>query len=126
MIHLDTNILIAMTQSDPKVDAWIIKQTKLGKRFRVSSVTWYEFLTGPVEAQQIQKMEIILDSQPIPFDSSLAAQTASLFNTSGRARKRKVDAMIAATAILHGGILATRNTADFLPFQDLGLTLLKV
>ena len=126
MIHLDTNILIALTKADSTARAWLTAQSKLGEEFCVSSITWYEFLVGPVLSHQIQDIEIILDSAPIPFDTTLAEKSAKYFNKTGRARKRKTDTMIAATAILHGGKLATRNIVDFKLFEPLGLTLIEV
>jgi predicted nucleic acid-binding protein len=126
MTHLDTNVLISIACEDPTSSQWVTEKINEREPLRVSSVTWYEFVTGPVEASQIELVEIILDSEPIAFDTHLAKQAAKYFNATGRARKRKVDTMIAATALLHGGKLATRNTKDFKLFEPLGLTLIKV
>ena len=126
MTHLDTNVLISIAREDPTSSQWVTEKINEREPLRVSSVTWYEFVTGPVEASQIELVEIILDSEPIAFDTHLAKQAAKYFNATGRARKRKVDTMIAATALLHGGKLATRNTKDFKLFEPLGLTLIKV
>lgn len=126
MTHLDTNILIALTNADLKAKNWITSQIESHETLCVSSITWYEFLAGPVLPQQVLEIELILDLAPIPFDSHLAIESALLFNSTGRARKRKTDAMIATTALLNGGKLATRNTADFQAFTPLGLELIPV
>ena len=126
MTHLDTNILISLAREDQESSEWVAKKIREGEPLRVSAVTWYEFVTGPVEAAQIELVEIILDSEPIVFDTYLAEQAAKYFNATGRARKRKVDTMIATTALLHGGKLATRNIEDFKLFEPLGLELIEV
>lgn len=126
MIHLDTNILIALTNADPHAEAWVSAQIIAGETFGVSSITWYEFLAGPVRPHQIQDIELILDSTPVPFDAELAKESALRFNSTGRARKRKTDTMIATTALLHGGRFATRNIQDFKAFESLGLELIEV
>ena len=126
MIHLDTNILIALTNADPIIEAWITAQIEAGETFCVSSITWYEFLVGPVLPQQIKDIELILDSTPIPFGTKLAKESALRFNATGRSRKRKTDTMIATTALLHGGRFATRNIQDFQAFEALGLELIEV
>lgn len=126
MIHLDTNLLIYLADREPAVLAWFDQQANLHQEFQVSSVTWYEFLAGPVKKSKIAWIESILNTTPIPFDTSLAEKSATLFNKTGRARKRKTDTMIATTAILNGGTLATRNIADFKLFEPHGLTLIEV
>lgn len=126
MIHLDTNILIALTKDEPVSKEWFCRMAMAGEEFRVSSIAWYEFLIGPVHPHQIRDMEFILNSAPIPFDAELASQAAKYFNLTGRSRKRKTDTMIATTALLHGGTLATRNVEDFSAFESLGLELVKV
>ena len=126
MIHLDTNLLIYLADRDPTAIAWFGRQVKLHQEFRVSGITWYEFLSGPVGKSKIAWIESILNSKPIPFDARLAETSAGFFNKTGRARKRKIDTMIATTAILHGGKLATRNISDFEGFQSLGLALIEV
>ncbi|MDA7862361.1 type II toxin-antitoxin system VapC family toxin [Akkermansiaceae bacterium] len=126
MIHLDTNILIALTNDDDAAEAWLASQAETEESFYVSSVTWYEFLVGPVRFHQVKDMQLVLNSAPIEFDAIHAQKAASLFNETGRARKRKTDTMIAATAILQGGRLATRNIEDFRCFEPHGLELIEV
>lgn len=126
MIHLDTNILIALTKDEPTSKDWLSQLMIAGEEFRVSSIAWYEFLIGPVHPSQIRDMELILNSAPIPFTAKLASQAAKYFNLTGRSRKRKTDTLIATTALMNGGILATRNVEDFEVFEPLGLELIKV
>jgi predicted nucleic acid-binding protein len=126
MIHLDTNILIALTSDDSASKSWLTEKLLSAVPLHVSSIAWYEFVIGPVLDHQVKSMQLVLNSPPIPFDSQLAAQAAKYFNLTGRSRKRKTDTMIATTALLNGGTLATRNIEDFQPFESLGLELVKV
>ncbi|MFN2312590.1 MAG: hypothetical protein ABR590_11140, partial [Spirochaetia bacterium] len=47
-----------------------------------------------------------------------------LCNACGRDRRQRIDAMIAATAIVSNAALATENREDFLPFVPLGLRMI--
>ncbi|MDB4279184.1 hypothetical protein N9880_01105, partial [bacterium] len=79
-----------------------------------------------VRFHQVKDMQLVLNSAPIEFDAIHAQKAASLFNETGRARKRKTGTMIAATAILQGGRLATRNIEGFRCFEPHGLELIEV
>mgnify|MGYP006290127983 CR=1 FL=1 len=89
-----------------------------------SSISWYEFLCGPVDQNGIELMESILKDRVIPFTSDHAREAARLFNTVGRRRSLRVDAMIAAAAIVNNAALATDNRRDFSVFTGQGLRLL--
>jgi predicted nucleic acid-binding protein len=49
--------------------------------------------------------------------------THTRWTPQARKRSTRVDAMIAATAIVADAALATNNATDFLPFRDSGLRL---
>ena len=68
-------------------------------------------------------MRALLD-EIVSFDDAQAEEAARLFNAAGRRRQSRVDAMIAATATVHGVPLATANREDFEPFTEHGLELL--
>ena len=59
-----------------------------------------------------------------PFEETQAAQAAFLYNATGRVRQFRVDAMIAGTAIVGGGPLATSNRKDSQRLIPYGLTLI--
>lgn len=123
MIHLDTNYLIGLlVRGSPeatKVDQWLVS----GESLAVSAIAWTEFINGPVTAAEVSQVEIVLQSQIIPFGKTEAVLAADLFNKTGRRRGSRFDCMIAATAILHQAGLATVNQPDFKGFTALGLKL---
>jgi predicted nucleic acid-binding protein len=123
MIHLDSNLLIALADaSDPhRPSALRLMQTL--PHAAVSSLAWWEFECGPVSPEGLALVRIMLPGGIIPFSLAEAMEAARLFNAVGRARRFKFDSLIAATAILAGASLATVNPADFHPFVPHGLTL---
>ena len=120
MICLDTNYLILGlvpgSQEGAHLRTWITEGTPLV----VPSVVWFEFLCGPVSGRQVETMRAFLHDL-IPFSESHARLAAELFNEAGRRRSTRVDAMIAATAMVADAPLATDNAADFEAFAASGL-----
>ena len=125
VILLDTNYLIRLlvegTLEAGEVDHWI----DAGIELCTSAIVWYEFLSGPVDPAGIEVVRQTIHSRVLPFGEAEAAEAARLFNGAGRRRSLRVDAMIAATAILSEAELATENSEDFEPFDSLGLRLIK-
>jgi predicted nucleic acid-binding protein len=122
-ILLDTSYLIKALVPDSaeanRLRGWLDR----GAELISSSVSWYEFLCGPVDAQGRELMELILQDRIVPFTDAQAREAARLFNSVGRKRSLRVDAMIAAAALTQNAALATDNTRDFSPFAELGLEL---
>lgn len=120
MICLDTNYLIlglvAGSAESQQLTTWVAS----GERLVAPTLVWFEFLRGPVTDAQVRTMRAFV-RELVPFDEAQAIAAADLFNAAARKRSTRVDAMIAATAIVADAALATNNTVDFLPFQDLGL-----
>ncbi len=123
MICLDTNYLILGLVQDSAEAKALIAWHASGEALVTSSIAWYEFLCGPVDELQTAVMRNLL-SGTIPFGHEQASTAAQLFNATGRRRKLRVDAMIAATAITAGAKLATNNAGDFEPFAEHGLHLI--
>jgi predicted nucleic acid-binding protein len=122
--HLDTNFLIALSCGEESSIRRIQKWLSTGKGLAVSAVVWTEFLTGPLDEEQIARMKTLID-EVIPFDQEQAALAADLFNHTGRIKALRMDAMIAAAAITTKSPLATENSADMKRFVSAGLKLLK-
>ncbi len=74
--------------------------------------------TDPVEQlHRRQRLRLVLDDYDVlPFDAEVAESyglLANLVRQSGRnSRPRRMDLLIAATAVRHGFLLATRNAKD--------------
>lgn len=122
MIHLDTNVLIAMGDPGSKAAAACRTWLESGESLAMSALAWTEFCCGPLPASKLRAAEALLASIEayLPADAELAAR---LFNRSGRRRGSMVDCMIAATAIRCRSTLATLNLVDFEPLIPHGLAL---
>jgi predicted nucleic acid-binding protein len=122
MIHLDTNALIALPlwarEGHP-----IIQRIAAGEAAGVCAIAWYEFLIGPVDADEVALAHAFVSGQIVPMETPDARLAADLYNRAGRRRTLKTDAMIAAMAMRAGASLLTINTDDFRPFEPFGLKL---
>jgi predicted nucleic acid-binding protein len=123
---LDTNVVSELRKAksgkaDPAVTAWAA--TVPAGSLYISVVTLLELEMGVLrierrDARQGAIMRAWLDGQVVPafsgrvlpIDSPVAVQCARL-HVPDRLSER--DAMIAATAIVHGMTVVTRNVADF-------------
>ena len=122
MICLDTNYLILGLVPGSKESLDLIAWIRGGETLITAMPAWYEFLCGPVTPAQVTTIRAFLHDI-IPFDEPQANAAASLFNAAGRKRGLRVDAMIAATAVVAGAAMATNNHSDFAAFVPYGLTL---
>jgi predicted nucleic acid-binding protein len=122
MICLDTNYLILGLVPDSRESKDLIAWTQAGETLIVPMPAWYEFICGPVSNVQITTMRAFLHDL-IPFGEPQALEAARLFNAAKRKRTLRIDAMIAATALVAGASLATSNRADFQAFAAHGLVL---
>jgi len=123
MIHLDSNLLIALAdEGDPHREKSLRLMQSLPEA-ATSSLAWWEFECGPVSQQGIAIVRIMLPGGIVPFGGEEAREAARLFNAVGRARRYRFDSLIAATAILNDAGLATANRIDFEPFMPFGLKL---
>jgi predicted nucleic acid-binding protein len=122
MIHLDTSFLIhALTRGsaqDREMRGWLAA----GEALRMSSVSWAEFLCGPVDEMHVELARRIVP-EISPFADAQSATAALLFNLGGRRRGSFVDCMIAAAALADGAPLATANAKDYRRFAEAGLQL---
>ena len=123
MICLDTSYLVRGLIAATPEAASLIKWIRKGEVLCASSIAWYEFACGPVDAEGLKLCKSLLAGGILPFDEMQAAQAARLFNATGRLRRLRVDAIVAAAAMVAGGGLATRNKRDFLQFVGQGLKL---
>jgi predicted nucleic acid-binding protein len=123
MIHLDANYLIRAgsppSAAERSVQGWLER----GEQLAASSIAWAEFLNGPVELDQVRRMEVIVGGRILSFGRNEAEVASRLFNRTGRRRGSQADCFIAATAICGRAALATENKRDFQLFVAQGLQL---
>jgi len=118
---IDTNVVSEMRKPKPHGGAFAwLQSLELGQVF-FSAVTFGEIQRGveltrrqdPVKANEIEVWAAHLEraSQVLPMDSACFREYARLMH--GRSDTLAEDAMIAATARVHGLTVATRNERDF-------------
>ena len=123
MIHLDANVLIRLSVpgsgAAKKVRQWLLA----GETLAVSAPVWFEYISGPVTAQEVLHAEAVLTGGVVDFEKADSHRAADLFNLTGRKRSMKLDCMIAASALIQRARIATTNGADFQPFAAHGLSI---
>ncbi len=126
MFLLDTNVvseLRRVEKADRKVLAWASSAPLAS--FFLSVVTVLELEFGALSVERRDKAQGLvlrswIDDQILPrfegrvvsIDSAVALRCAKLHVPDSRAER---DALIAATALVHGMTIVTRNVADFEP-----------
>jgi predicted nucleic acid-binding protein len=125
VICLDTNYLICGLIRGTKEAKQLMEWHRAGKVLLTATPAWYEFLCGPVAEPQVAVIRNFLSGGIPAFSETHAAEAARLFNAVGRIRSLRIDAMIAATALLANARLATSNQNDFRAFAPHGLVLLE-
>lgn len=126
MFLLDTNVISELRKAgdgkaDPNVTAWLVREN--AANFYISAVTVMELEIGVLrverkDATQGAMLRTWLDThvfpefndRTLPIDTTVALRCARLHVPDPRAER---DALIAATAMVHGMTIVTRNVADF-------------
>jgi toxin FitB len=123
---LDTNVISELRKvgdgkADPNVTAWISAQDS--RDLYISAITILELERGILSIQrrdieQGSRLRTWMDSRVRPefatrtisIDDEVATRCAHLHI---RDRRNEADAIIAATALVHGLVVLTRNAQDF-------------
>ncbi|CAM5416791.1 Ribonuclease VapC OS=Afipia felis OX=1035 GN=fitB_1 PE=3 SV=1 [Afipia felis] len=123
---LDTNVIselrkIGDGKADARVAAWVDAED--AESFFISAITILELERGVLgiqrrDAAQGARLRAWLDNHVrsefagriLPIDDAIATRCAHLHIPD---RRNEVDALIAATALVHGLTVATRNVRDF-------------
>ncbi|BDB21303.1 twitching motility protein PilT [Pseudomonas sp. CYM-20-01] len=123
MYLLDTNVIseLRKPQADAKVVAWA--KSVIATRMFISAITLKELETGvlrierrdPAQGKLLRtwlKRHVMpaFDSRILPVDTAVALRCAHLHVPD---RANESDALIAATALVHGLTVVTRNINDF-------------
>jgi len=123
MIHLDTNLLVALPVLAREKHP-LTQRISKGEPAAVSSLVWFEYMCGPLTEAEQPLVRAVIGGRIVALDDMIAERAAVLFNAAGRKRSLRTDSLIAATAILEGAELATFNADDFTPFVAHGLGLI--
>lgn len=123
---LDTNVVSELRKiGDGKADANVVAWTDAedAESFFISAITILELERGVLgiqrrDAVQGARLRAWLDNRVrpgfagriVPVDDAVATRCAHLHVPN---RRHEADALIAATALVHGMTLATRNVGDF-------------
>jgi predicted nucleic acid-binding protein len=104
---LDTNILIDYTAGLQKAGEELGRYDTLA----ISRIVWIEFLVGAKTPElEIQRKKFLERFVLFEIDVAVAAETILIRQ---KTRLRLPDAIILATARVHGLLLVTRNHRDF-------------
>lgn len=124
MFVLDTNVVSELRRRRPHgaVVKWL--QAVPHQQLLLSAATIGEIQSGieaarDTDARKAAEIEGWLDEQVSTFN--IIAMTGEIFRTWAKLMHRTsedhmIDAMIAATALVHGATVATRNARDFRQF----------
>ncbi len=123
MLHFDTNVLIALPHW-ARDGHEIVQRVADGEAAAVSAIVWFEFLIGPLQPKEADLAQAFVQGRVVSVEEADAELAAHLFNTIGRQRALKTDALIAAMAIRADAEFVTLNEQDFLPFAHHGLRLI--
>ena len=119
---LDTNVVIRLRDGDDVVAENV---AALDGAILLSIISRVELEGGvyrdPSQASVRRvRLDAILASLPVlPFDDAAADSYRSIVAAAGYSRRKLLDRMIAAQALVHRATLVTQNAADFLDVPGL-------
>lgn len=115
LILIDTSILIDFFRKTDKENATLVKLTKQGYTYSISSITDYEIYTGAALGQIDFWTTFLNKIEVLPFTKETSAIAVTISQELKRKRKQISipDLFIAATAKQNNLAIATLNKKDF-------------
>lgn len=128
MFLLDTNVIselrkIRLGRANPHVEQWADRADAGSLYISAISILELEIGVLQIERKDLRQSMVLrqwletlvlpeFDSRTLPVDAAVARRCARLHVPDPRAER---DSLIAATALVHGMTVVTRNVADFAP-----------
>ena len=103
---LDTNILIDLVGGSDLAKEEVARYSS----HAISRITWIEFMTGVHRDDQFRARDVLIDVSVFDLSAEVAERTVFVRRST---RLKLPDAIIYATAQVHGLTLVTRNSRDF-------------
>ncbi len=126
MILLDTGYLLRILVADSPESERVLSWYQAGARLCTSSLSWNEFLCGPVDEDGVRVVLSLLQDRVLPFTADHAVETARLFKATGRKQELRGVIMTAAATIKANAELATTDIEPFSRFRRYGLSLAEI
>lgn len=118
---IDTDILIDHFHSHGAARSFLATLQETGEQLAVSVVTVTELLSGMRPGEEVQTEQLLAVFSILPVDEIVGRQAAVYLRLFRRTHQIDFgDALIAATARLHGATLYTRNVKHY-PMTDIVL-----
>jgi predicted nucleic acid-binding protein len=124
-IILDTNALIALSDSEHVLFHIIEGAVKSAAQASTCAIAWHEYVRGPLLDKDRTRALRIIENRIHALGLKDAELAATLFNQTGRRKGSSADCLIAAVAIRIKAEFLTWNLEDFRLFIPHGLRLIE-
>ncbi len=125
MFLIDTNVAIKLRDGDLEI---IDKLAALGDDFQISIVTQIELAGGATQGdaidvarRRVRLLDMLETVSVLDFRQADAKAYAGILASTGFSRRKVLDRMIAAQALVQEATLVTLNAADFRDIPGLQL-----